>query len=350
MTSMSKHGFSIVDLRFAIFQPATDNRESRIKFRLRTSTFAVGGFVLLALCGCALLPHQVDYSKYTAEELNDFGVVYEQAGNLREAERVYKKALAKDPANPVTASNLANIYYQQRKFDKAANCYRKALAICPEYVPALNNLANVQIETRDYASAEENLKKALELAQTPEEKRAVYLTLTSLNRSAGDKQVSSEWLEKAKAIKPLTVISGVPFFRQNQYDCGPAALACVYNFLGVKQDPQEISDRVFSRTQKGSLNLQMLIDARERGLAATMYSGSFEHIKQAIDDQTPLILMLAEDEDSLHYVVVVGYEGEDLSVIIVHDGYEAFKQYKRETLERKWSHTGYCAIEIRRPW
>lgn len=310
----------------------------------------VSWFACLALCGCALLPHHVDYSKYSSEELNDFGVVYEQAGNLREAERLYSKALAKDRTNCTAFSNLANVYYQQRKLIKAVSCYQRALTICPGYVPALNNLANIQIETGDYARAEDHLKKALELAQTPEEKRAVYLSLASLSRSRGDKEDSEKWLEKAKTLKPLTVIADVPFFKQDQYDCGPAALACVYNFLGVKQDPQEISDRVFSRQNKGSLNLQMLIDARRQGLVATMYSGSFEKIKQAVDDKTPLILMLAEDEDSLHYVVVVGYEGEDLSSIIVHDGYEPFKHYKREMVERKWSATGYCAIEIRRPF
>ncbi len=350
---MSERGVSIVDCRFSHEGTKTqgkgqNNQESLASWCLSGKNRKyVYGLAFLALCGCELLPHHVDYSKYTSEELNDFGVVYEQAGNLREAERVYGKALAKDPANHIAFSNLGNIYYQQKKFIKAVSCYQKALAICPEYVPAMNNLANIRIETGDYARAEENLKKALELARMAEEKRAVYLTLASLSRSRGDKQDAEEWLEKAKALRPLTVIADVPFFRQNQYDCGPAALACVYNFLGVKQDPQEISDRVFSRKHKGSLNLQMLIDARRQGLAATMYNGSFEQIKQAIDDRTPLILMLAEDEDSLHYVVVVGYEGDDLSAIIVHDGYEPFKQYKRETLERKWSATGYCTVEIR---
>ena len=319
-------------------------------------SLVVSWLVFPAFCGCALLPHQVDYSKYTSKEVNDFGVVYEQAGNLREAERMYAKALAKDPANHVAASNLANVYYQQRKFAKAASCYQKALAIHPEYVPALNNLANIRIETGDYTRADKDLEKALELAQTPEEKRAVYLTLASLNQSRGDNRGAKEWLERAKALKPLTVLSDVPFFRQSQYDCGPAALACVYNFLGVKQDPQTIADRVYSRKLKGSLNLQMLIDARQQGLTATMYSGSFEQIKQAIDKKIPLILMLSnlpdtsdepESGDSLHYVVVVGYEGEDLSAIIVHDGYEPFKRYGRETLERTWSATGYCTIEIR---
>ncbi len=313
---------------------------------------AVAAFAWVFLPGCALAPQPIDYSKYSSEQLNDFGVVYEQAGNLREAERVYKRALAEDPANHVAASNLANIYHQERKCDKAASFYQKALAVCPGYVPALNNLANVQIETRDYAGAEENLEKALELAQTPEEKRAVYLSMASLNQSKGDQSKSDKWIEKANAIKPITVLSDVPFFRQNQYDCGPAALACVYNFLGVRQDPQEIANRVYSRKHKGSLNLQMLIDARQQGLVATMYSGSFEQIKQALDNEIPLILMLSdepEDEDSLHYVVVVGYEGDNLSAIVVHDGYESFKQYTRDMVERKWSATGYCTIEIRSP-
>lgn len=350
MIRMSAHGFSIFDCRLSIAdsaRPACRTRPTRLTALVNRKSIC--WLALLALCGCALQPPEVDYSKYTSEELNDFGVVFEEAGNLWQAERAYGKALAKDPANHVAASNLANVYYQQRKFDRAASYYRKALAVSPGYVPALNNLANVQIETTDYAGAQENLQKALALAQTPEEKRAIYLSLASLNHSTGSEAESEKWIEKANAIKPLKIIAGVPFFRQNRYDCGPAALACVYNFLGVEQEPQEISSRVYSREQKGSLNLQMLIDARQQGLAATMYSGSFEHIKQAIDNEMPLILMLSdkpENEDSLHYVVVVGYEGDDLATIITHDGYEPFKRYERETLEQMWSTTGYCTIEI----
>jgi tetratricopeptide (TPR) repeat protein len=312
----------------------------------RGALLAVAWFAAFFLHGCFFSPPRTDYSKYTTEELNDFGVVYEKAGNLREAERIYRKALAKDPANHIAASNLANIYCQDRKLDKAIVYYRKALVLCPDYVPALNNLANVQIEKKDYTGASENLKKALEFAQTREEKRAIYLSFASLHTSIGDEEETEKWTERAETVRPLTIISDVPFFRQKQYDCGPSALACVYNFLGVKQSPDEISKRVYSRKQKGSLNLQLLIDAREQGLVARMYSGSFENIKEAIDNEIPPILMLSENGNSLHYVVVVGYEGDDLSTIVMHDGYKPFSQHGREILEKKWTATGYCVIEI----
>lgn len=313
----------------------------------QTALLAVAWFVSLLLPGCVFSPPRLDYSKYTAEQLNDFGVVYEESGNLAEAQRAYSKALEKDPSNHVAASNLGNIYCQKGEYEEAFVYYRKALAVRPDYVPALNNLANAQIETEDYAGAAENLQKALELAETRDEKRAIYLSFASLHKNTGDKKESEKWTEMAEAIRPVTVISDVPFFKQKQHECGSVALACVYNFLGLQQDTEEIAKRIYSRKHKGSLNLQLLIDAREQGLTATMYSGSFERIKDAVDDETPLILMISEVGDSLHYVVVVGYEGGDLATVIVHDGYEPYKQYKREILEKKWRATGYCTIEIR---
>lgn len=304
-------------------------------------------FASFLLPGCALSPSRLDYSRYSAEELNDFGVVYEKAGNLTEAERAYQKALDKDPANHVAAANLANIYLRKGKYEEALVYYGKSLSICPDYVPALNNLANAQMETQDYAAAAENLQKALELAQTGDERRAIYLSFASLCEYTGDAEESQKWTEMAEAIRPATVISDVPFFKQQEYDCGPAALACVYNFRGLQQDVEEISKRVYSRRQKGSLNLGLLIDAREQGLTATMYSGSFEKIKDAIDNETPLILMVSEGGDSLHYVVVVGYEGQHVAAIVVHDGYQPNKRYEREAFDAKWRATGYCTIEIR---
>jgi len=308
---------------------------------------AVGWSISFLIPGCALSPPRLNYSKYTAEELNDFGVVYERAGNLPEAKLAYSKALEKDTTNHVAASNLGNIYFQEGKYERAFAYYRKALNLCPDYIPALNNLANAQIETKDYAGATENLQKALQLAATEEEKRAVYLSLASLHERVGDKAESADWTEKANEMKSATIISDVPFFKQTKYNCGPAALASVYNFLGVPQAVEEISRRIYSRVQKGSLNLQLLIDAREQGLTATMYSGSFQRIKDAVNDEIPLILMISAGGDSLHYVVVVGYEGQNLATILVHDGYEPYKKYKREILDRKWRATGYCTIEIK---
>lgn len=308
---------------------------------------AVGWPVSFLVSGCALSPPRLDYSKYTAEQLNDFGVVYERAGNLPEAQRAYSKALEKDPANHVAASNLGNICFQNGKYERALAYYRKALNLCPDYVPALNNLANTQIEMKDYAGATENLQRALELAETEEDKRAICLSLASLHERVGNRAESADWAEKADEMKSATTIYNVPFFKQAKYNCGPAALASVYNFLGVPQDVEEISKRIYSREQKGSLNLQLLIDAREQGLTATMYSGSFQRIKDAINEETPLILMISAGGDSLHYVVVVGYEGHDLATILVHDGYEPYKKYKREMLDRKWRATGYCTIEIK---
>jgi tetratricopeptide (TPR) repeat protein len=273
--------------------------------------------------------------------------VYEKAGNLPEAKRVYQKAMVKDPANYVAASNLGNIYYQNGNYETAFLWYRKALAICPGYVPALNNLANAQMETQDYAAATENLYKAIEAAETKDEKQAIYLSFASLYKYKGNNKESEKWTAKAEETRPETIIPEVPFFKQTKYHCGPAALACIYNFHGVRQSAEEISERIYSRDKKGSLNLQLLIDAREQGLTATMYSGSFEKIKQAVDSGTPLILMLSEGADALHYVVVFGYEGSDLPTIITHNGYEPHKKYSRETLEKKWRPTGYCIIEIK---
>jgi tetratricopeptide (TPR) repeat protein len=308
---------------------------------------AVGWSFSFIASGCALSPPHLDYSKYTAEQLNDFGVVYERAGNLPEARRAYSKALEKDPANHVAASNLGNICYQNGEYEKAFACYKKALILCPDYVPALNNLANAQIETKDYVGARENLQKALELAETKEERRAVHLSLALLHECAGDTAVPPDWIEKANETKSATIIADVPFYRQTKYNCGAAALATVYDFLDVPQTVEEISKRIYNREQKGSLNLQLLIDAREQGLTATMYSGSFQQIKDAVDEEIPLILMISAGGDSLHYVVAVGYEGDDLATILVHDGYEPHKKYKRDILDSQWRATGYCTIEIR---
>ena len=305
-------------------------------------------FLFCCLCvnGCALLKPDIDYSQHTSEELNDFGVVYENAGNTEKAAFLYEMAIEKDAQNYVAKTNLGNIFHRDNRLDKAVPLYEAAIRDNPEYVPALNNLGNLRIKTGEFENAEKNLKKARLHSIPGEEEKAVCHSLGALFKASGDIANSEKWFQKAENIKIAVILKDVPFFRQPKNGCGSAALASVYHYYGVRQSPETISTRVYDEKSKGSLNLKMLLDAREQGLEAVLYSGSFENIKASVDRGNPLIIMHTSGFSNHHYMVVVGYAGENVSTIIAHDGENAFARYESEKIRNSWKETGFCTISV----
>src|SRR5437868_6842253 len=59
------------------------------------------------------------------------------------------------------------------------------------------------------------------------------------------------------ALHDYVELKEVPFFPQDEYQCGPAALATVLNTFGVKVTPEELVPEVYLPARKGSLQAGM---------------------------------------------------------------------------------------------
>lgn len=107
----------------------------------------------LAASGCAavrmarmLVPPEVQYDDHDSQTHCNFGVIYEQSGDLKRAKRQYKWALRRDPTNHVALTNLGNIALSEGDWREARELYQSALDIVPAYIPAVNNLAVIFLE------------------------------------------------------------------------------------------------------------------------------------------------------------------------------------------------------------
>ena len=60
----------------------------------------------------------------------------------------------------------------------------------------------------------------------------------------------------------------VPFFAQEDYLCGPAALAMVLDYSGLAVRPEDLVAQVYAPTRQGSLPPAMLGAARRHGRLA----------------------------------------------------------------------------------
>jgi len=57
----------------------------------------------------------------------------------------------------------------------------------------------------------------------------------------------------------------VPFFAQEEYQCGPAAIAMAMNAAGASVTPEQMVEQVYLPARKGSLQIEMLVAPRQHG-------------------------------------------------------------------------------------
>lgn len=143
-------------------------------------------------------------------------------------------------------------------------------------------------------------------------------------------------------------IEGVPFFPQSELMCGPAALASVLNFYGDAVALEEVSRAVYHSKLKGSLTIDLLLYAKERGFEARFYTGGLEDLKARLREKNPLILFLNLGYDFYpvgHYVVAVGYN-EDMGVVVAHSATAREKVFGYGKLLGDWEKTGFSTLLI----
>ncbi|HUG04491.1 MAG TPA: hypothetical protein VML92_08685, partial [Steroidobacteraceae bacterium] len=60
-------------------------------------------------------------------------------------------------------------------------------------------------------------------------------------------------------------LAGTPFFPQDEYQCGPAALATVLRASGVATLPDDLKPQVYVPGRRGSLQAELIGAARRHG-------------------------------------------------------------------------------------
>jgi ABC-type bacteriocin/lantibiotic exporter with double-glycine peptidase domain len=143
------------------------------------------------------------------------------------------------------------------------------------------------------------------------------------------------------------IIENVPFYEQETYQCGPSALAGVLTFWHIPVTPEQIAEEIFSKSARGTLNLDMILYAQGKGLYAEQYRGNVESLKTDLDAGFPLIVMVDYGFSLYrqnHFMVVVGYSDQG---IIAHTGREKEEGIPWDDFLRSWGKTGYWTLLIK---
>jgi ABC-type bacteriocin/lantibiotic exporter with double-glycine peptidase domain len=137
-------------------------------------------------------------------------------------------------------------------------------------------------------------------------------------------------------------IVGVPFYRQEENSCGPAALASVASFWGQQVNAEQIKDRVYLPELRGTLPMDMERFLREAGFRTTSFAGTLDELKTRVRENVPIICLLDlgfSVYQKPHYVTVIGFDDTN-EVVIAHDGVNANTVIGYEKFMKEWARAG----------
>ena len=111
----------------------------------------------------------------------------------------------------------------------------------------------------------------------------------------------------------------VPFYPQEDYQCGPAALATMLVQRDIEVTPEALVEQVYIPKRKGSLQVEMVAAARSAGLLVYPLRPSLSDLLAEVAAGNPVLVLqnLAFDRwPQWHFAVVVGYDFADQEIVL----------------------------------
>ena len=142
------------------------------------------------------------------------------------------------------------------------------------------------------------------------------------------------------------MLQSVPFFPQEDYQCGPAALAMVLRSAGLTVTPEQLVDQVYVPGRQGSLQTELLVAARRQGLPAYALQPSVAAILREVAAGHPVLVFQNLGLSALpvwHYAVVVGYD-RARNQLLLHSGRTERLEMSLFTFERTWARGDHWAM------
>lgn len=146
-------------------------------------------------------------------------------------------------------------------------------------------------------------------------------------------------------------LSETPFFAQERYQCGPAALATVLSASGVAVEPDALVHQVYIPARRGSLQVEMLAASRAHGRLAYVISGELGAVLAELAAGRPVLVLQnlgLELWPRWHYAVVVGFDARH-DAVILRSGLEPRARVPRERFVQTWRRAGAWGFVVVRP-
>jgi tetratricopeptide (TPR) repeat protein len=143
-------------------------------------------------------------------------------------------------------------------------------------------------------------------------------------------------------------LDDTPFFPQQEYQCGPAALATLLVDAGVAVHPDELIPKVYLPGRRGSLQPEMLAATREYGRIPYVIPPEFAALLTEVSHGRPVLVLQnlgVKLAPAWHYAVVVGFSRER-GEIILRSGTDARRVTGAGVFANTWRRGGNWGVVL----
>ena len=146
-------------------------------------------------------------------------------------------------------------------------------------------------------------------------------------------------------------LSATPFYPQEDYQCGPAALATVLGASGLDVTPGNIAPEVFIPGLRGSLQLELIGAARRHERLPYVLSSTADEMVAELAAGRPVLVLQnlgAERLPLWHYAVLIGYDTER-NVALLRSGGRKRLEMRWQRFAKTWHRGGRFAFTTLEP-
>lgn len=150
---------------------------------------------------------------------------------------------------------------------------------------------------------------------------------------------------------PALELQSTPFFPQDAYQCGPAALASVLKASGIDIIPADLVSQVYIPQRRGSLQVEMVAASRRHERIPYVIAPDLSALIAELQAGRPVLILqnlgLAM-YPVWHYAVVVGYAAGG-ETIILRSGTEKRVVVPAARFRRTWARAKHWGFVLLRP-
>lgn len=150
---------------------------------------------------------------------------------------------------------------------------------------------------------------------------------------------------------PPQAYAETPFFPQEIYQCGPAALAGALGAAGVDTHPEALAPQVYLPGREGSLQLELVAAARAEGRIAYLLEPSLTDALAEVAAGHPVLVLQnlgLSWYPRWHYALLIGYDLAEQSATL-HSGTRRDYVTALATFERTWARAGRWGLVVLPP-